>query len=193
MTMNCSNTTRGLIWALVIALLPLPAAAGPGQKMYQAFLENGGLYDDSEWQSYVDEIGQRLLAVSQDAKKEYHFYVVDDTSVNAFALPDGYIFLHRGLIAYMRSEDELAGVIGHEIGHVVGSHAKRANILSGLGSIAGLVGSFMTGTGSIADLSNTATAAFLKSFVAEARASGLVAEAIKRHGIAGKLQVATSE
>ena len=143
---------------ILLLILSMPGAAGPGSKTYQSLLENGGLYDDPESQAYVNEIGQRLVAVSPDAGKEYHFYVIDDTSVNAFAMPDGYIFIHRGLIAYMRSEDELAGVIGHEIGHVVGNHAKRANVTSALGSVAGIIGSIFTGTGAIADLSNTATA-----------------------------------
>lgn len=155
------RTTGGRILTAVLLLMALSPAmtalAGPGEKTYQAFLENGGLYDDPEWQAYVDEIGQRLVAVSEDANSEYHFYVVDETSVNAFALPDGYIFIHRGLIAYCRSEDELAGVIGHEIGHVVGSHAKRSNVLGMMGSVAGIVGSLLTGTSSISDLSNTAT------------------------------------
>lgn len=153
------TTGKTLTAALLLTILcpAMTALAGPGEKTYQAFLENGGLYDDPEWQAYVDEIGQRLVAVSEDADSEYHFYVVDETSVNAFALPDGYIFIHRGLIAYCRSEDELAGVIGHEIGHVVGSHAKRSNVLGMMGSVAGIVGSLLTGTSSISDLSNTAT------------------------------------
>ncbi len=138
-------------------LAALPAQASPGEDMYQTLLENGGLYDDPEWQAYVDEIGQRLVAVSPDAGEEYNFFVIDETSVNAFAMPDGYIFIHRGLIAYCRSEDELAGVIGHEIGHVVGQHAKRSNLLGMMGSVAGIVGSILTGTGAIADLSNSAT------------------------------------
>ena len=148
--------------ALLIAAGPL--LAGPGEKTYQAYLENGGLYDDPEWQAYVDEIGQRLVSVSGRAGREFHFYVVDETSVNAFALPDGYIFVHRGLIAYCRSEDELAGVIGHEIGHVVGQHAKRANVLGMMGTVAGIVGSVLTGTGAISDLSNTATATLTSGY-----------------------------
>ena len=74
------------------------------------------------------------------------------------ALPDGYIFINRGLIAYLRSEDELAGVLGHEIGHVVGAHARRSNTLGAFANILGFIGSIMTGTGAIADLTNTATA-----------------------------------
>ena len=151
-----SGILAGLVLVSALALSSL-VEASPGEDMYQTLLENGGLYDDPEWQAYVDEIGQRLVAVSPDAGEEYHFFVIDETSVNAFAMPDGYIFIHRGLIAYCRSEDELAGVIGHEIGHVVGQHAKRSNLLGMMGSVAGIVGSILTGTGAIADLSNSAT------------------------------------
>ncbi|MGD8418515.1 MAG: M48 family metalloprotease [Pseudomonadales bacterium] len=153
-----------MIVCLGCLLAGLANAAGPGEKTYQAYLENGGLYDDPEWQAYVDEIGQRLVKVTKMAGDEFHFYVLDDTSVNAFALPDGYIFVHRGLIAYVRSEDELAGVIGHEIGHVVGHHAKRANVLGAMGTVAGIVGSILTGTGAISDLSNTATATLTSGY-----------------------------
>ena len=154
---------RGVSGFLALALTALACfgaashAAGPGAKFYQELLEQDGLYPDEAWQEYVDAIGQRLLAVTPDAGKEYHFYVLDSTSVNAMAFPDAYIFVNRGLIAYLRSEDELAAVIGHEIGHVVGAHAKRSNRTSQLGNIAGFIGSILTGTGAISDLSNTAT------------------------------------
>ena len=134
------------------------AAAGPGEKLYRELVEKEQLYPDDEWQAYVQEVGERLLAVTPDAGKEYHFYVLDNPSVNAMALPDGYIFVNRGLIAYLRSEDELAGVIGHEIGHVVGHHARRSNTLGAFGNVLGFIGAVMTGTGAIADLTNTATA-----------------------------------
>ena len=119
--------------------------------------ENDQLYQDDEWQAYVDEIGQRLLAVTPHAGKDYHFYILDNSGVNAMAFPDAYIFVNRGLIAYLRSEDELAGVIGHEIGHVVGRHARRSNMVGLFGNVAGFIGAFMTGTGAIADLGNTVT------------------------------------
>ncbi len=134
------------------------AAAGPGEKVYREMVEKEQLYQDERWQQYVQEIGERLLAVTPDAGEEYHFYVLDNPAVNAMALPDGYIFINRGLIAYLRSEDELAGVIGHEIGHVVGKHARRSNTLGAFGNVLGFIGSIMTGTGAIADLTNTATA-----------------------------------
>jgi len=139
-------------------------AAGPGAKMYQEFLEQDGLYPDEKWQAYVDAIGQRVLAQTPDAGKEYHFYVLDTNEVNAFALPDAYIFVHRGLIAYLDSEDELAAVIGHEIGHVVREHAKRANSTQRLGNIAGFVGSILTGTSAIADVSNSYTQTLVSGY-----------------------------
>lgn len=131
--------------------------AGAGQKLYEELKEKNQLYQDDQWQSYVNEVGQRLLAVSPHAGRDYHFYVIDDSGVNAMALPDGYIFVNRGLISYLRSEDELAGVLGHEIGHVVGSHARRTNAVGFFGNVVGLIGAFMTGTGAIADLGNTVT------------------------------------
>ena len=131
--------------------------AGPGAKFYQELLEQEALYPDEAWQEYVDAIGQRLVAVTPHARREYHFYVLDATAVNAMAFPDAYIFVNRGLIAYLRSEDELAAVIGHEIGHVTGRHAKRSNSMKRMGDIAGFIGSILTGTSAISDLSNSAT------------------------------------
>lgn len=133
------------------------AVAGPGEKVYKEMLANDQIYQDQEWQAYVNQIGRRLLAVSPDAGKDYHFYILDNPTVNASAFPDAYIFVNRGLIAYLRSEDELAGVIGHEIGHVVGRHARRSNMMGFFGNVAGFIGSIMTGTGAIADMGNTVT------------------------------------
>jgi predicted Zn-dependent protease len=149
---------------LALALVPLGlvlaagAAAGPGEKAYQEMREKGLLYPDQAWQDYVDEIGQRLVAVSGAGRQPFYFYVIDESTVNAMAFPDGYIFVHRGLISYLRSEDELAGVIGHEIGHVIGRHARRSNQMVAFGQVAGFIGAILTGTGSVADLANTATA-----------------------------------
>ena len=157
-TSSAGWIARGGAALLCAALAATALAAGPGEKVYREMVEKDQLYQDEAWQAYVQEIGERLLAVTPDAGKEYHFFVLDNPAVNAMALPDGYIFINRGLIAYLRSEDELAGVIGHEIGHVVGSHARRNNTLGAFGNIVGFIGSIMTGTTAIADLTNTATA-----------------------------------
>jgi len=74
---------------------------------------------------YVNEVGQKLAKVADRPELFYHFYVVDDATVNAFALPGGYIYIHRGLLNYLNSEAELAAVLGHEIGHVTARHAVK--------------------------------------------------------------------
>ncbi|MDQ6957615.1 MAG: M48 family metalloprotease [Mariprofundaceae bacterium] len=72
---------------------------------------------------YVNKVGQRVAAVSDRPELFYHFNVVDDTTINAFALPGGHIYIYRGLLTQMNSESELAAVLGHEIGHVTARHA----------------------------------------------------------------------
>jgi predicted Zn-dependent protease len=82
-----------------------------------------GLYDDDELQAYVQRVGGKLAALSERPHLDWSFRVIDDPTVNAFALPGGYIYVTRGLLAYMNSEAELASVLGHEIGHVTARHS----------------------------------------------------------------------
>ena len=63
-------------------------------------------------------LGQRLARLSHRADLQWHFTVLDSPEINAFALPGGYVYVTRGIMAYLDSEAELAGVIGHEIGHI---------------------------------------------------------------------------
>ena len=81
--------------------------------------------DNPALQAYVNEVGQRLARQSQRPNLPWHFTVVDSPDVNAFALPGGYVYITRGLMAYLNSEAELAAVIGHEIGHVSARHGVR--------------------------------------------------------------------
>lgn len=91
-------------------------------KMLEAF---GGAYDDAALTAYVNAIGQRMVAKSELPDLKFQFIVLNDDTVNAFALPGGYIYLSRGLIALAEDEAELAGVIGHEIGHVTARHSAQ--------------------------------------------------------------------
>ena len=72
---------------------------------------------------YVNYVGQKVAKTADRKELFYHFYVVDDDTINAFALPGGYIFVHRGLINHFNTEAELAAVLGHELGHVTARHA----------------------------------------------------------------------
>jgi len=82
-----------------------------------------GLVDDPDLQAYVSGLGMRLAAVSERPNLPWSFKVVDDPIVNAFAVPGGFIYVTRGILANFDSEAELAGVLGHEIGHVTARHS----------------------------------------------------------------------
>jgi len=82
-----------------------------------------GVYDDVDLQAYIQSFGKRLAANSERPDLDWTFRVVDDATVNAFALPGGYIYITRGIMAHLNSEAELAAVVGHEIGHVTARHS----------------------------------------------------------------------
>jgi len=94
-----------------------------GQEFDRQVVAEMGLYDDPELQRYVDELGQRLARQSERPDLPWTFRVVDDPAVNAFAVPGGFIYLTRGILAHMTSEAEMVGVLGHEIGHVTAQHS----------------------------------------------------------------------
>lgn len=113
-----------------------------GRKTNQQVLQQYAVYDDRELQDYVQQVGQKLAAKSHRSDLVYRFTVLDSKDVNAFALPGGYIYITRGLMAYLNTEAELAAVLGHEIGHVTARHSVRqysaaqlANIGATLGAI----------------------------------------------------------
>ncbi len=81
------------------------------------------LVDDPEISGYVEQLGQRIASTTSRADLKWHFYVVNTNDVNAFALPGGFIYVNRGLIEQTERLDQLAGTLGHEIGHVVRRHA----------------------------------------------------------------------
>jgi predicted Zn-dependent protease len=113
-----------------------------GQQGAEEVRQSIGLYDDPKAQAYVAALGKRLLVHAQRPELPWSFQVVDDPTVNAFALPGGPIFVTRGILTHMNSEAELAGVMGHEIAHVTARHsvqqlskAQLAQLGLGIGSI----------------------------------------------------------
>lgn len=99
---------------------------------------------------YVNKVGQKILSVMPPQPFTYHFYVVMEDSYNAFAGPAGVIFIHSGLFAAMESEEELAGIISHEIAHVSNRHIAgrigRSKVFS-IATVAGMVAAILTGIG----------------------------------------------
>ena len=80
---------------------------------------------DPEVNDYLNELGHRLVAASNDTKQDFEFFAVPDSPINAFALPGGYIGVHTGLILLAQNESELASVLAHEISHVTQRHMAR--------------------------------------------------------------------
>ena len=96
-----------------------------GKRYHSQVLQQIPPYQDAELQDYVQRIGDSLSTQSHRPNLFYRFTVLDSPDINAFALPGGYIYINRGLMAYLSSEEELAAVLGHEIGHVTARHSVR--------------------------------------------------------------------
>lgn len=84
-----------------------------------------GILENPQLQTYVGDLGQRLARVSHRPQLPYSFKVLDSPVINAFAVPGGYVYLTRGILAYLNNEAELAGVMGHEIGHITARHTAK--------------------------------------------------------------------
>jgi predicted Zn-dependent protease len=115
-----------------------------GRQADAAVVQSIGLYADPVWQSYIQQFGARLAATSERPNLPWTFRVVDDPAVNAFAVPGGFVYVTRGLLAHLTSEAELASVVGHEIGHVTARHTAAAmskQQLIGLGLAVGSMAS----------------------------------------------------
>ncbi len=147
---------RPLALALAAMLAALPAPERPlaearpaseqrvGDENHPKILNQfGGEVRDEALRAYVDRIGRRLVEVTDEAGEPWTFTVLDTPVVNAFALPGGYVYVSRGLIALANDEAELAGVIGHEIGHVVASHGASRNERAGWAQLGLAVGTIV--------------------------------------------------
>ena len=125
-----------------------------GQEMHDELIAKGASYDDPELQAYVGRVGQRLVASSDRADLAFTFTVIDSPDINAFATPGGFVYINRGLLAYLDNEAELAGVLSHEIGHVTARHAARQQTASVTNQVIATTAYILTGSGELADASN---------------------------------------
>ena len=113
--------------------------------------QSGGLFPDEQIQAYIDQLGHNIVQKSDAAKTPYNYefhVLADPNTVNAFAMPGGQIFITAGLLKRLETEDQIAGVLGHEVGHVVARHSAeqmaKQNLTSGLVGAAGVVGGDMS-------------------------------------------------
>jgi beta-barrel assembly-enhancing protease len=122
-----------------------------GQMAMRSLRESGQVVDDPEVTQYIDAIGHRLASLAQEGTKQYTFFVVKDPTINAFAVPGGFIGINSGLILESRTESELAGVLAHEITHVTQRHFARGRIdeaNSGVISLAAMLAAILVGASS---------------------------------------------
>jgi len=128
---SCATTGPGGKQSLI--LISTSQEVSIGQEMDQQLRQTETVLDDSLWQSYITEMGNRIVAVSDRSDLEYHFAVIESDQINAFAAPGGFVYFYTGLIHEMEQEAELAAVMAHEISHVVGRHSvKRLQSVMGL-------------------------------------------------------------
>ena len=108
------------------AVLSKTDEAHIGRAIMRQIRASGQVVEDPLVTEYINEVGNRIAAQTNDGTQSFTFFVVNDERINAFALPGGYIGVHTGLLQATRNEDELAGVLGHEIAHVTQRHIARA-------------------------------------------------------------------
>ncbi len=119
-----------------------------GASEHEKIVQQFGLYKNAAVSAYVNEIGKRVTANTERPDVKYTFYVLDSPIVNAFALPGGYIYISRGLLALANSEAELAAVLAHEAGHITGRHSAERysrGVVTSLG--AGIISAVLDSSG----------------------------------------------
>ncbi|MGE4313986.1 MAG: M48 family metalloprotease [Pseudobdellovibrionaceae bacterium] len=130
----------------------------------QALKAYGGLYEDQKLQNYVTEIGNRLAKYSERKDVQYRFFLLNSPVVNAFAVPGGYIYVTRGLLAYTNSEAELAGVMAHEMGHITGRHSAERYSTGVLTQIGATIASAAIGSDAASQALGLGSNLFLSSY-----------------------------
>ena len=135
-----------------------------GETIMRQARAQGGILDDPEVNDYLNQLGARLVAASRDARQDFEFFAVPDGSINAFALPGGFIGINSGLILLAQNESELASVVAHEITHVTQRHIARLlqsqqnSVLMSLASLALAVLAARAGGASSSDAAQAAIA-----------------------------------
>src|SRR5262252_9307369 len=119
-----------------------------GAMVAKELRDQNGLVEDPEVSEYINNIGQRLAAQSAMGGQYFHYFVIKDTSINAFAVTGGYVFINAGLILATDTESELAGVVAHETAHITQHHIARMLVdqsRQSLTTAAAMIGAILLG------------------------------------------------
>lgn len=135
-----------------------------GAQYHQQIMQQYSEYPDIELQQYVNEIGQKLAKTSHRPDLPFTFTLLDSPEVNAFAVPGGYVYITRGIMAYMTEEAHLAGVIGHEIGHITARHGAQRAAQQQLAGVAAVGAAILTGSQEAAQLSQMLGGALMSGY-----------------------------
>ena len=175
------RSSLAAVLAVALALAGPVGAAGEselGRRFFLAARSELPLVEDPAVTEYVGQIGARLVKTLGAQEFDYRFYVVQSPVLNAFAVPGGYVFIFSGLLARVANDDELAGVLGHEMGHVRGHHIVRQQEKGQVWSAAALLGLLLSAVNPVAGAAGIAAAEtaqlkFSREFEQEADFLGL--------------------
>lgn len=160
---SLSMRLLSLLMALFMLFAPLsPASAAftvgdeqkAGEKIQSTIHQEFILMDDPDIDQYISHLGHEILTVAGPQYFDYRFYVINDREFNAFAAPSGLVFINSGLIETMDNEDELVGVMAHEIGHVVRRHIADSidkGLKIGIGTVAMILAGIALGGGNLSE------------------------------------------
>jgi predicted Zn-dependent protease len=135
-----------------------------GAQEHQNVVKEFGIYGDQGLQSYVGGVGQKISANTERTDVQYKFFVVDSPVVNAFALPGGYVYASRGLVALANSEAELAAVLAHETGHITARHSAERYSRGVLASVGAAVLGAAIGSEGAAQAAGLGSELYIRSY-----------------------------
>ncbi len=155
-----------------------------GREMHEKLMKSMPIYQDEKLAEYINTVGQKIVKNSHRPDISYQFHIIDAPDINAFALPGGYIYINRGLLAYLNSEAQLAAVLAHEIAHVTARHVVRQDAARTGATTLSILSVLATGQAALGDATSLWGTAAVKGYgrEMELEADGLAAEYLFKTG-----------
>lgn len=162
-----SSFLRLLVTVTVAVFFVLPsnfAQAASGEEKYKKFIAGTPIVEDRELREYVNSLGQKLAAKSNNPNITFTFTVLDSPGLNAFAHEGGYVYIYRGLMSYMRNEAQLAAVLAHEIGHVTERHMSRQNSGNISGQVLAVLAGMLSGSQDVFEAGQLLSSSLIRGY-----------------------------